>query len=120
MHDSFAEIVIHAESTKHPSTTVEVDISCSFLGLALAIELWCWLKHPNGDLTSFHGAFLLCDAKDIGAGRVAVGDGIAGRVLSKLLYWYFVRMETTCVETVVIGHINWIISGNKLWWNAIV
>lgn len=37
MHDSFAEIVVHAESTKHPSTAVEVYIGRSFLWLTLTV-----------------------------------------------------------------------------------
>lgn len=97
--EPFTEIVIKGKATKHPSTTVEVDIDRSFLLVGLRRRL----KDADRDLRAPRdGTFLLCDAKDLWAGVSAVADGVLARVAAVLFDGHFVGVQSSSVEGVVV------------------
>lgn len=84
MNDAFAEVMIKGEAAKHPPASVEIDVSCPLLGLALVVELRSWLKDTDRYLAPVDWALLFCDAVDIRRRRAPIGDSVSGRVLSEL------------------------------------
>lgn len=120
VHNSLAEIMVDAQSAKDPSSAVEVDIGCSLLRLASTVHLECRLKYTNSDHTPFDGTFLLCNAENIRSISAAIRDGVSRRILSKLFYRHFVRMETPGVVLVVVLHVDGVEPRYQFWRNAIV
>lgn len=118
--DPFAKVMVDIQPTEDPSAAVEVYIGRSLLRLGLLVGLWCWLKDANSDLSSLHGTLLLCDAKDIRTGSTTVGDGVPGRILSILLYWHFVGMQTAGIVFVVVFDVDRVKARQELRGNAIV
>ena len=112
--------MVCAEVAKNPSAAMEVDIGCSLLLLTLSIQLGSWLKDSNGDLASLYRALLFCDTMNIGTDSATIDNQVVSGILSKVVDWNFVGMQTACIVFVVVFHINWIVAVDQLWRNTIM
>lgn len=119
-NEPFAIIMVDIEAPKHPSTPVEIDIGRSRHRLAPIINFGCRLEDANSDLSSFHGALLFRDSKDIGPWLVAIEDSVLCRVLAILFYRHFMSMQASNIVLVVVLDVDRVKPGQKLFRDGIV
>lgn len=79
-----------------------------------------WLENADSDLPSFNRTLLFRKAKDIGPWFTTVEDCELCRVLTIVVYWHFVGVQTSSIVLVVILDIDRVKSGQKLCWYAIM